>query len=131
MLTRGSIGTVPKWGTPANLASSTPPSEENIFVQLAQWGHTKPLIFSTIPKICMPVFLQKVISLRTSSKATPCGVVTIMAPSQRTSRKHSITVICSSEVPGVFLGPRQMTGSLRDFSRNPIDITANVLESSV
>lgn len=37
----------------------------------------------------MPVFLQNVISLRTSSIATACGVVTITAPSHLIVLKHS------------------------------------------
>lgn len=37
---RGSIGNVPRCGTPARFANSTPPLEENIFVQLLHFGHT-------------------------------------------------------------------------------------------
>lgn len=50
-------------------------------------GQTKPLIFSTIPIIGIPVFLQNVISFITSSVATACGVVTIIAPSHLTLLK--------------------------------------------
>jgi len=47
-------------------------------------GQTKPLIFSMMPIIGIPVFLQNVTSRRTSSTATACGVVTMIAPSQFT-----------------------------------------------
>ena len=38
-----------------------------------QCGQTKPLMFSTIPRIRTPVFLQKVISLLTSPVDTACS----------------------------------------------------------
>lgn len=38
-----------------------------------QCGQTKPLMFSTIPRMRMPVFLQKVISLLTSPVDTACS----------------------------------------------------------
>ena len=50
-------------------------------LSVLQQGHIKPLIFSTTPIILVFVFLQKLISLRTSDNETSWGVVTIMAPS--------------------------------------------------
>ena len=38
-----------------------------------QCGHTKPLMFSTIPSKGSLVFKQKVTSRLTSARATPCG----------------------------------------------------------
>lgn len=38
-----------------------------------QLGQTKPLIFSTTPRIGIATFWQKLISLRTSCSATSCG----------------------------------------------------------
>ena len=40
-----------------------------------QWGQLKELMFSTTPMMLMFTFLQKLISLRTSSMATSEGVV--------------------------------------------------------
>lgn len=97
--TLGSMGNTPKNGTFTISARATPPPLLNILVHSVQCGHTKPLIFSIMPKIGIPVFLQKVTSFLTSSIETACGVVTITAPSQLTVFRFSITVICSSEVP--------------------------------
>ena len=43
-----------------------------VFVLTEQCGHTKPLIFSTMPRIGTPTFLQKVISRLTSPVDTAC-----------------------------------------------------------
>ena len=61
---------VPKKGTRSSSASNCPPPEANMFVQSAQWGQTKPLMFSTIPRIGSPALTQKLASRRTSPIAT-------------------------------------------------------------
>lgn len=102
--TRTSIGSEPKMSMFVCLANAAPPSEEKIVVQVAQFGQVNPLIFSTMPRILSPVLLQNVISLRTSSSAISCGVVTMTTPLLLVwfvkSVMHSITVMCSSDVPG-------------------------------
>ena len=59
-----------------------------------------PDIFSTIPIIGIFNFLQKLISFLTSFNETSCGVVTIIAPSGSFLFNISVSVICSSLVPG-------------------------------
>lgn len=44
----------------------------HIGVLTEQCGHTNPLMFSTIPRMRKPVFLQNVISLLTSPVDTAC-----------------------------------------------------------
>lgn len=101
---RGSIGNEPNNGMSARVANASPPPDEKMSVHSLHVGHTNPLIFSTMPRMFKPVFRQNVISLRTSSSDTSCGVVTITTPSQFTSSFgsfiHSATVMCSSDVPG-------------------------------
>jgi hypothetical protein len=92
--------------------------------QTWQHGQTKPLMFSTTPSTGSPIFLQKLISFRTSDSDTPwtrcqhkevrapdfvqwtggrfgrtCGVVTITAPSGLNEPRYCVTEMCSSEVP--------------------------------
>lgn len=57
-------------------------------------------MFSTTPSMGSWVFLQKLISFRTSARDTSCGVVTIIAPSAGLAFKYCKIEICSSEVPG-------------------------------
>lgn len=59
-----------------------------------QWGQTKPLMFSTIPTTCSPVFLQKVSSRLTSPTDTACDQAT----------EDSGHRACQE--PGVVPGPR-------------------------
>ena len=66
----------------------------------AEKGTWRPRMFSTMPSTRRPVFLQKLISLRTSAMATSCGVVTTTAPSTPQPLRYWITDRCSSEVPG-------------------------------
>ena len=82
-------------------------------------GQTKPLIFSTTPRIGTFTFLQKLISFLTSIKATSfyqiceyfslikksqkittCGVVTMIAPVMPHELKYCTIDKCSSDVPG-------------------------------
>mmetsp|Transcript_15044 Transcript_15044/g.38482 ORF Transcript_15044/g.38482 Transcript_15044/m.38482 type:complete len:284 (+) Transcript_15044:430-1281(+) len=115
-------------------------------VQVEQDGHTKPDMFSTTPRIGVPDFLQKLISLRTSTRETSWGVVTMTAPSMLQVFKNCTKEMCSSLVPGgesmtkksmspqstsfknclispVFLGPLQITASSRLGSINATLIT--------
>ena len=81
-------------------------SEEEV-LDLALDGEPKGFLhtrssdmFSTTPMMLMLVLKQKLISLRTSWRATSWGVVTMTAPSRPTSFKKVMTAMCSSEVPG-------------------------------
>src|SRR5205085_7151439 len=74
-----------------------------------QLGQTNPDMFSTMPRTRIPAFRQKSSSLRTSRRATSCGVVTITAPSTPASvlpadslacLKKVEILRCSSLVPG-------------------------------
>lgn len=65
----------------------------------SQQGQTKTDIFSITPKIEMPTFRQKSISLRTSNNATSCGVVTIIAPVKPAFERYVDADRCSSDVP--------------------------------
>lgn len=69
-LSWGSRGTEPRKGTPACLASSSPPPLEKMFVHSEQCGQMKPLMFSTMPRTRKPVFLQNVSSRLTSPTDT-------------------------------------------------------------
>ena len=46
-----SKGIEPKKGTPSSCPMRSPPPDRNTSVVLSQWGHTNPLMFSTIPRI--------------------------------------------------------------------------------
>src|SRR5579859_5232676 len=74
-----------------------------------QLGQTNPDMFSTMPRTRIPAFRQKSSSLRTSRRATSCGVVTMTAPSTPASvlpadslacLKKVEILRCSSLVPG-------------------------------
>ena len=55
---------------------------------------------STTPSTGILVLAQKLISLRTSSRLTSCGVVTMMEPSiVHALVRHCASVMCSSDVP--------------------------------
>nr|CAD7416254.1 unnamed protein product [Timema poppensis] len=138
--TRESSGKHPRKGTRASSARELPPPLEKILVHSCKRryvGHTKPLMFSRIPRMGIPVLRQKVISFLTSSMATFWGVVTITAPSQFNSLKHDtiITPTCNTaerlvaDLP-FFLGPRQTTPSFLSLSKNPIDMTASLCSLS-
>lgn len=49
---------------------------KNKSLHTEQWGQTNPLMFSMMPKIFTPVFLQKVISRLTSPVDTACSQYT-------------------------------------------------------
>lgn len=58
----------------------TPPLVgKNICVSVLHDGQTNPLMFSMTPLTGMLSFWQKLSSLRTSERATSCGVETMMA----------------------------------------------------
>jgi len=80
----GSRGIYVSKGTPISMHifAAPPVIGGNIWLSQAQFGQTKPLMFSTTPITLRPVFLQKLISFLTSDKDTSYGVVTIIAPSR-------------------------------------------------
>lgn len=94
----GSIGTLPRNCTFISPAVASPPPDPNMSVTSPQWGHTNPLMFSTIPMIGIPVSAAKTRDFLLSSNATSCGVVTMTIPS-------ALGISCtmdnaSSPVPG-------------------------------
>ena len=70
--TKGSSGMLPRKGTCMSFATpNTPPGTGGkILESLLHFGHTKALMFSIMPIIETPTFLQKFISFRTSNNAT-------------------------------------------------------------
>ena len=83
-----------------HICAAPPVTGAKIWLSWEQLGQTNPLMFSTTPSTRVPVFSQNLISLRTSAKATSCGVVTMTAPRRFVLAKYYMTEMCSSEVPG-------------------------------
>ena len=77
---------------------ASPPPWPKRSVRWRQWGHTKPLMFSTTPRTGVASFRQKVMHLRTSAMATSWGVVTMTAPSASAMSWQMLSG--SSPVPG-------------------------------
>lgn len=146
--TIGSSGILPRNGIPYSAASRSPAPDANTSVTPPQWGHTKPLMFSTSPATGIGSLLQKSTDFETSSSDTRCGVVTMTADAPSSPRSSWHIVSGSSPVPGgtsttsasnfphstcatnwrispIFIGPRRITAVSGASRMNPTDTTSS------